>query len=40
MRAVVYTGRFSVAVEEVPQPRLEAPGDALVRTKVLLHPAA
>jgi glutathione-independent formaldehyde dehydrogenase len=31
MKAVVYKGPFSVAVEEVPQPRLEAPGDALVR---------
>jgi glutathione-independent formaldehyde dehydrogenase len=31
VKAVVYKGPFSVAVEEVPQPRLEAPGDALVR---------
>ncbi|MGH3223859.1 MAG: glutathione-independent formaldehyde dehydrogenase [Streptosporangiaceae bacterium] len=31
MKAVVYKGPFSVAVEEVPQPRLEAPADAIVR---------
>jgi glutathione-independent formaldehyde dehydrogenase len=31
MKAVVYRGPFTVAVEEVPPPRLEAPGDALVR---------
>ena len=31
MKAVVYKGPFSVAVEEVPPPRLEASGDALVR---------
>ena len=31
MKAVVYKGPFSVAVEQVPPPRIEAPGDALVR---------
>jgi glutathione-independent formaldehyde dehydrogenase len=31
MKAVVYKGPFSVAVEEVPQPSIEAPGDAIVR---------
>ena len=31
MKAVVYKGPFQVAVEDVPQPRIEAPGDALVR---------
>lgn len=31
MRAVVYHGRKDVRVEERPEPRLEAPGDAIVR---------
>ena len=31
MKAVVYKGPYQVAVEEVPQPRIEEPGDALVR---------
>ncbi len=31
MKAVVYQGPYQVAVEDVPQPRIEAPGDALVR---------
>jgi glutathione-independent formaldehyde dehydrogenase len=31
VQAVVYKGPFSVAVEEVPDPRIEAPNDALVR---------
>ena len=31
MKAVVYKGPFSVAVEDVPDPRIEAPGDAIVR---------
>ncbi len=31
MKAVVYKGPYQVAVEEVPQPRIEAPTDALVR---------
>ena len=31
MKAVVYRGPFSVAVEEVPDPRIETPLDAIVR---------
>ena len=31
MKAVVYKGPYQVAVEEVPQPRIEAPGDALIK---------
>ena len=31
MKAVVYKGPFSVAVEDVPDPRVEAPNDAIVR---------
>ncbi|MEV7180086.1 glutathione-independent formaldehyde dehydrogenase [Kitasatospora sp. NPDC093679] len=31
MKAVVFKGPFEVSVEEVPDPRLEAPGDAVVR---------
>jgi glutathione-independent formaldehyde dehydrogenase len=31
MKAVVYQGPYQVAVEDVPEPRIEAPGDALVR---------
>jgi glutathione-independent formaldehyde dehydrogenase len=31
VKAVVYKGPFSVVVEEVPQPRIEAVGDAIVR---------
>ncbi len=31
MKAVVYKGPFSVAVEDVPQPRIEAANDAIVR---------
>ena len=31
MQAVVYKGPFTVAVEEVPDARIEAPGDAIVR---------
>lgn len=31
MKAVVYQGPYQLAVEDVPQPRIEAPGDALVR---------
>jgi Alcohol dehydrogenase GroES-like domain/Alcohol dehydrogenase GroES-associated len=31
MKAVVYKGPLSVAVEQVPPPRIETPGDALVR---------
>jgi glutathione-independent formaldehyde dehydrogenase len=31
MKAVVYQGPYQVAVEDVPQPRIEAPGDAIVR---------
>jgi glutathione-independent formaldehyde dehydrogenase len=31
VKAVVYKGPFSVAVEEVPEPRIEAASDALVR---------
>ena len=31
MKAVVYKGPFSVAVEQVPPPRIETPGDTLVR---------
>ncbi|WP_338022748.1 alcohol dehydrogenase catalytic domain-containing protein [Allosalinactinospora lopnorensis] len=31
MRAVVYQGPFEVAVEEVPDPRIEHPNDVLVR---------
>jgi glutathione-independent formaldehyde dehydrogenase len=31
MKAVVYQGPYRVSVEDVPEPRIEAPGDALVR---------
>jgi glutathione-independent formaldehyde dehydrogenase len=31
MRAVVYKKPFEVAVEEVPDPRIEHPGDVIVR---------
>jgi glutathione-independent formaldehyde dehydrogenase len=31
MKAVTYAGPYRVSVEEVPQPRIEAPGDAIVR---------
>ena len=31
MKAVVYKGKNKVAVEEVSDPELEAPGDAIVR---------
>jgi glutathione-independent formaldehyde dehydrogenase len=31
MRAVVYKGKNKVAVEEVPDPKTEAPGDAIIR---------
>ena len=31
MKAVVYKGPFKVAVEEVPDARIEAPNDAVVR---------
>jgi glutathione-independent formaldehyde dehydrogenase len=31
VKAVVYKGPFSVAVEDVPDPRVEAPNDAIVR---------
>ncbi len=31
MRAVVYRGKNKVAVEEVPDPKIEAPGDAIIR---------
>ena len=31
MKAVVYKNKDTVAVEEVPDPRLEAPDDAIVR---------
>ncbi len=31
MKAVVYRGPFTVAVEDVPDPRIEAPNDAIVR---------
>jgi glutathione-independent formaldehyde dehydrogenase len=31
MKAVRYQGPYRVAVEEVPEPRIEAPGDAIVR---------
>ena len=31
MKAVVYKGKNKVVVEEVPDPRIEAPGDAIVR---------
>jgi glutathione-independent formaldehyde dehydrogenase len=31
MKAVVYKGKSTVAVEDVPDPQLEAPGDAIVR---------
>jgi len=34
MRAVVYAGPGQVAVADVPEPRLEAPGDAVVRVDV------
>jgi len=52
VRAVVYRGPSTVAVEDVPDPRIEAPNDATPGTydgfgkradgytKVLLHPAA
>jgi glutathione-independent formaldehyde dehydrogenase len=31
MKAVVYKAPFQVAVEEVPEPRIEAPGDAIIK---------
>ncbi len=31
MQAVVYKGPFKVAVEDVPEPAIEAPNDAIVR---------
>jgi len=31
MKAVVYTGPFNVAVEEVPDPRIEHPSDVIVQ---------
>jgi glutathione-independent formaldehyde dehydrogenase len=31
MKAVVYKGKNKVAVEEVPDPKLEAAGDAILR---------
>jgi threonine dehydrogenase-like Zn-dependent dehydrogenase len=31
MKAVVYKGPFDVAVEEVPDPRIEHPSDVIVR---------
>jgi glutathione-independent formaldehyde dehydrogenase len=31
MKAVVYEGPYNVAVEEVPDPKIEAPNDAVVR---------
>lgn len=31
MKAVVYKGKNEVAVEEVPDPKIEAPGDAIIR---------
>jgi glutathione-independent formaldehyde dehydrogenase len=31
VKAVVYKGPYQVAVEEVPEPRIEAPGDALIQ---------
>ena len=31
MKAVVYKGKSKVAVEEVPDPKIEAPGDAIIR---------
>jgi glutathione-independent formaldehyde dehydrogenase len=31
MKAVVYKGPFKVAVEDVPDARIEAPNDAVVR---------
>jgi glutathione-independent formaldehyde dehydrogenase len=31
MKAVVYKGKSKVAVEEVPNPKIEAPGDAIIR---------
>jgi glutathione-independent formaldehyde dehydrogenase len=31
MKAVVYKGPYTVAVEDVPEPRVEEPGDAIVR---------
>jgi glutathione-independent formaldehyde dehydrogenase len=31
VKAVVYKGPYKVAVEEVPDPRVEAPGDALIK---------
>ena len=34
MRAVVYKGPFQVAVEEVPEPRLEADTDALLEVEL------
>jgi 2-desacetyl-2-hydroxyethyl bacteriochlorophyllide A dehydrogenase len=34
MRAIVYQGPDTVAVQEVPPPRLEQPGDALVRVEL------
>src|SRR5690242_6616508 len=31
MKAVVYKGKYKVAVEEVPDPKIETPGDAIIR---------
>ena len=31
MLAVVYKGKNNVSVEEVPDPKIEAPGDAIIR---------
>jgi len=31
MKAVVYKGKNTVAVEEVSDPTIEAPGDAIIR---------
>ncbi|MGZ3581463.1 MAG: alcohol dehydrogenase, partial [Ktedonobacterales bacterium] len=31
MKAVVYKGPFKVAVEDVPDPKIQAPTDVLVR---------
>ena len=52
MKAVVYKDAYNVAVDEVPDPRIENPKDAIIKitttnicgsdgyTKVILHPAA
>lgn len=31
MKAVVYRGPYKIAIENVPDPRIEAPGDAVIR---------